>query len=63
MSRKTFNPTVEFYQYIALSYRYMRFICSIKKISMLDAYQRFGNRYKTLYSKKVRFIGGRLQRG
>jgi hypothetical protein len=62
MSRKTINPTIEFYQYIELWYRYMRFICSIKKINMLKATEEFGYRFKMLYSKKVRFAGGRLQR-
>ena len=63
MSRKTISPTVEFYQHIALWYRYMRFICSIKKISMLEAMEQFGYRFKKLYSKKVRFKDKQLQRG
>jgi hypothetical protein len=54
MSRKTINPTIESQQYIALWYRYMRLICSIKKISMLKATEQFGLRYKILYSKRVR---------
>jgi hypothetical protein len=62
MSRKTISPTIEFYQYIDLWYRYMRFVCSIKKISMLKAMEQFGYRFKTLYSRKVRFAGKQLQR-
>jgi hypothetical protein len=52
MSRKTFNPTLESYKHAELLYRYMRFICSIKKINLLDAYVQFAYRYKALYSKK-----------
>jgi hypothetical protein len=61
MSRKKINPTIEFYQHIALWYRYMRFICSIKKISMLETMEQFGYRFKKLYSKKVRFIDKQSQ--
>lgn len=52
MSRKTINLTFEFYEYITLWYRYMRFICSIRRISMLEATEQFGYRFKLLYSKK-----------
>lgn len=53
MSRKTVNPTIKFNQYTKLWYRYMRYICTIKKISMLEAMEQFGYRYRTLYSKKL----------
>jgi hypothetical protein len=62
MSWKTINPTIEFHEYMALQYRYMRFICSIKKISMLDAIEKFGYRYKILYSKKIKFTSRQLKR-
>ena len=63
MSRKTVNSTIiTFNQNIRLWYRYMRFICSIKKISMLEAIEQFGYRYKTLYSQKMEFAGKQLQR-
>jgi len=55
MSFKTVNPTIESRQYMVLWYRYMRFICTIEKISMLNAMEQFGNRFKILYFKKVRF--------
>ncbi len=54
MSWKTINPTIEFHQYMALQYRYLRFICSIKKIGMLKAIEQFGPRYKSLYSKRAK---------
>lgn len=54
MSRKTINLTFEFYEYITLWYRYMRFVCSIKRISMLEATEEYGYRFKKLYSKKYR---------
>jgi hypothetical protein len=54
MSCKIINPTIESQQYMALWYRYMRFICSIKKISMLKAIEEFGYRFRMLYSKKVK---------
>jgi hypothetical protein len=64
MSRKTINCTlITVNQNIRVWYRYMRLICSIKKISMLEAIEQFGYRYKTLYSQKMRFIRRRLQRG
>ena len=63
MSRKTYNSTlITVNQNIRLWYRYMRLICSIKKISMLEAIEQLGYRYKTLYSKKMRLTGRRLQR-
>ena len=62
MSRKTINPTIDSQRYIALWYRYMRLICSIKKISMLNAIEQFGLRYRILYSEKIRFKEGRLSR-
>ena len=62
MSRKTVNPTIKFNQYTKLWYRYMRYICTIKKISMLKAMEEFGYRFKMFYSKKVRLAGRRLQR-
>ena len=63
MSRKTYNSTlITVNQNIRLWYRYMRLICSIKKISMLEAIEQFSYRYKTLYSKKMRLTGRRLQR-
>lgn len=61
MSGKTFKPTLEFYKHAELLYRYMRFICSIKKINLLDAYVQFAYRYKALYSKKAKSKVGRLQ--
>jgi hypothetical protein len=61
MSWKTINPSLEFHQYMALQYRYMRYICSIKKIDMLKAIEQFGFRYKILYSKKVRLSGRRFR--
>ena len=54
MSFKTINPTMESQEYMALWYRYMRFICFIKKISMLKAIEQFGYRFRILYSRKVR---------
>jgi hypothetical protein len=54
MSCKTVNPTMESHQYMALWYRYMRFICCIEKVTMLTAMERFGNRFKILYFKKMR---------
>jgi hypothetical protein len=54
MSRKTINSTViTVNQNIKLWYRYMRFICSIKNIDMLEAIEQFGYRYKKLFSKKA----------
>ena len=52
MSRKTVNPTLKGNQYIRLWYRYMRYICTINKISMLEAMEQFGYRYRTLYLNK-----------
>lgn len=60
MSWKTINPTMEYHRYMVLQYRYLRFICSIKKIDMLKAIEQFGFRYKRLYAKRMRFNEGRL---
>lgn len=62
MSWKTIDPTIESYQHIALWYRYMRFVGSIKKISLLKAIEEFDYRFKILYSKKARFTGRQSQR-
>ena len=62
MSWKTIDPTIESYQYIALWYRYVRFVGSIKKISLLKAIEEFDYRFKILYSKKVGFKDKQLQR-
>lgn len=58
MPGKTINSTlITFNQNIRLWYRYMRFICSLKKINMLEAIEQFGYRYQTLYAKKVKLTG------
>lgn len=53
MSRKTISHAANYNQYIKLWYRYMRYICTIKKISIAEATEKFGYHYRTLYSKKL----------
>lgn len=53
MSRKTISHAANYNQYIKLWYRYMRYVCTIKKISISEATEKFGYHYRTLYSKKL----------
>jgi hypothetical protein len=49
---KTINPTSTFQSYMKLQIRYLSFVCSVKRIEMLDAIEHFSYRFKMLYFQK-----------
>ena len=53
MSRKTINPIIDLINTLNYGHRYIRYICTIKQISMSEAMAEFGYRYRILYSKKL----------
>jgi hypothetical protein len=49
---KTINPTSTFQNYMQLQIRYLNYVCSVKRIEMLDAIENFSYRFKLLYGQK-----------
>lgn len=52
MATKSINPTICFKNYMSVQIRYLRFICRIKHIDMLDAISIYGFRFRSLFAAK-----------
>ncbi len=54
MAGKSINPTICFKSYTAVQVRYLRLICLVHKLTMLEAIELYAVRFKTLYVMKHR---------